>query len=858
MTSSDAASVVFVDRETEFDTINKLLATGDVLVLGEAGIGKTSLINKVVGKIKEKDSKDTILFRINVTSAPYGGWLSQRIALMAYDQIKSDEKKFSKIKNWLVKYYPDLLNFIQVILSMEGKLTGQQIITTNALCLNSQVDRTNLPNNLNKAISSLLEQYTKEFGKNVYVIVEDTHELSMEDKKFLAELLSNHSSEIHIILSRRSQDESQSLYSSPEINYFMRAERIVYINGLDRTAVSTLFTQLGLNFDFKTVDKIMAFSKGNPYILKLLARLTEEDESKINSKILSNPDHRVFNIWNYVHSQFFEKFIEFGPILKASSILPSDIHAELIGKLLNRKDFQFIQNQLQELERRGILYKDEEMGFHFFHPLFAMYLYGQLAINYRKNMHRIVGLYYKALAKESPKPLYLVATQYHAEKAGDKELEFWVLQYFAEIFYYVGKIIESKEHSNKALNVALDLKDSRKEFHCLILQFGLSTKTKIENLDQKLLRLRYLATKVKLNERDKINALWAEANYFAGLGDPAKAINPIKKCRKMVKRLGDDQNYFLLVQYEASLLLDLREKEKARKLLIKCLAEFKKLGDEKGIMYVLGEMGNLEGMSNGEKALEYFGKCLEIARKRQDLSSIANSLHGVGVANLELGKHNQALKDFNECIEITEKLGDIKGLMQTYLELARLLILKQEFKKAKSLIEKARAIAKDSEHLEGNAWTELVTGEFFNAKGQLYEARQWFLDAGNRFNQLGIGDSAKYALNRANEILPLHVEEQIRKFTQIGTDGLTECERRINPFVGKTVRVVTNEGIWVNKSLTQMHRTYLGVVRKKKYLGKITQIDRLLGIGENEWWIEGCVIDECELPISNYLILPYT
>ena len=853
-----ASSKVFVNRETEFTAINNLLLTGDVLVLGEAGIGKTALIDKVIKKIEESDSKKNVFIRINVTTAPYAGWLSQRITLMAYDQIKSDEKRFSKIKNWLLKYYPDLLRFIQIILDMEGKVTGKQIMATNLLGIISHIDESSSHNSFDKAISCLLDQYAKEFGKNVYVVVEDTHELSIVDKKFLVELLANHSSEVHLILSRRTQEKSQSLYSSPEVNYLMRAKRIIYVKGLDTTAVGSLLREFGLSFDLKTLHKITGLSKGNPYILNLLADLAEKNNNKISGKILKPlSEQGILNVWNYVHSQFFENFIEFGPVLRASSILPSDIHAELLGQLLNNTDYQGIQNQLLELERREIFYKDEIGGYRFFHPLFAMYLYALLPSNDRKNMHRIAALYYKGMAEVSPKPLHMVATQYHAEKAGDKELQFWVLHYFAEIFSYVRKIEVSKEYSEKALQLALQLKDGEKEFQCLILQFGLSTNTNIEKLDEKLLRLRYLAAKMKLKERDKINALWAEANYFAGLGDPSKAIKPIKKCREMVKKINDDENYFLLTQYEASLLLDLREKEKARKLLIRCLAEFTKLGNEQGIMFVLGDMGNLEGMSNPKKSLEYLEKCLEIARNRQDLLVIANTLHGMGIANCELRKYNQAEKNFNECIKITKKIGDTKGLMLTYTELARVMLKKGQLKKASLLIRKAQAICKDSKHLAGDAIIELVKGEILEAKGQLDEARQRFLNASNYFNQLGIEDSAKYASYRADQILPSRVKQQIQKFKKIGEDGFTEAERRINPFVGKKVRVVINEAIWINKSTQKTRIIYEGILHKENYSERLTETDRLLGIGKYDWWIEGNILGESKAFIGNYLIQPY-
>lgn len=61
---------LFADREEEVEAITKALTTGDVLVLGEAGIGKTAIINKIVDNLTNQKEPQTIVICLNAT--PHG------------------------------------------------------------------------------------------------------------------------------------------------------------------------------------------------------------------------------------------------------------------------------------------------------------------------------------------------------------------------------------------------------------------------------------------------------------------------------------------------------------------------------------------------------------------------------------------------------------------------------------------------------------------------------------------------------------------------------------------------------------------------------------------------------------------
>ena len=192
-----------------------------------AGIGKSALIEKLIEKIQNGAGKKSII-QITATKGMYPGWLSDRLTLKVYQQIETNKKLLDKIKNWFNKNGPDLLKTIKGIVETSSKALGNQITFPS---ISIPTNSTEKVSKSDFAVLTLIDQFTKQADRELYIIIEDAHLLPEIDKNFLADLMSNHSNKAHVLLSRRPQEKNTSLFSSPEISYLMKDNRIVEIKG---------------------------------------------------------------------------------------------------------------------------------------------------------------------------------------------------------------------------------------------------------------------------------------------------------------------------------------------------------------------------------------------------------------------------------------------------------------------------------------------------------------------------------------------------------------------------------------------------------------------------------------------------
>jgi tetratricopeptide (TPR) repeat protein len=309
-------------------------------------------------------------------------------------------------------------------------------------------------------------------------------------------------------------------------------------------------------------------------------------------------------------------------------------------------------------------------------------------------------------------------------------------------------------------------------------------------------------------------------------------------------------------------LADLHRYKEATEILRSCLEGFKKLNDQRGQMLVLQELGNVEIYSNPEKAIEYNKQAMRIAESLSDDLLMANSLHGIGVAYFELKQFTKAEKSFQKSLELTSKVGDVKGLIATYVELAGLMVQMKKLKKASRLIHKARELCEETNYFGALPKIELTEGGLLEAKGKMDEAKQKYLLASDLFKDAGDKVNAKYATKQATMIDNRPLAEWIfnvmngRYKAELGSDGLTDSERRLNPFVGKKVRVVVNQGKWPGITDAGMRLVFEGTLCKEKVVERIPKWDKLMGHGKFNWWVQGKPVEGAEGDYANWMIAP--
>jgi tetratricopeptide (TPR) repeat protein len=440
---------------------------------------------------------------------------------------------------------------------------------------------------------------------------------------------------------------------------------------------------------------------------------------------------------------------------------------------------------------------------------------------------------------------------YHAEKAKDYETQLWATYNFAVIYSQVRRLKESVEYAEKALALTVRLKNNDIEFKTLVVFFELSQNLYIDKLPEKLLRLKRLAKQRIKDKRAQITVAWAEAYYYIGLGNPSRAIGLMRKCCTLAKQRKDEKNYLYFSHTLASLLADLCKFKEAKQLLDYCLIGFRKVGDKAGEMLVLQELGNVETYFDPKKAIAYNQQCIEIAKTRFDDLIIANALHSMGAAYWDLELFTEAEKSYLESERITKEIGDTKGLLSTYLELAGLMIHMKRLDEASKYIQTSKQLC-EKDNAGAIARIILREAQLLEAEGKLEQAKDKYVMANESFNQLDERVQANFASAHASNIEDRPLNEWIINLgkglykSEIGQDGFTDYERRLSPFVGKKVRIVYNQGKWPgisSEDRSEMRMVFEGIFCRSDYKVRLDKMSKLMGHGKYDWWIEGKPIE---------------
>ncbi len=86
--------------------------------------------------------------------------------------------------------------------------------------------------------------------------------------------------------------------------------------------------------------------------------------------------------------------------------------------------------------------------------------------------------------------------------------------------------------------------------------------------------------------------------------------------------------------------------------------------------------------SNDEKAIEYFNKSIDVAKKAGNTNQIAISLQSISQINIKKGNNTLALNQLYICLKIFEDEKDEIGIADVYLSLGDISYFQKDFKKA--------------------------------------------------------------------------------------------------------------------------------------------------------------------------------
>lgn len=178
------------------------------------------------------------------------------------------------------------------------------------------------------------------------------------------------------------------------------------------------------------------------------------------------------------------------------------------------------------------------------------------------------------------------------------------------------------------------------------------------------------------------------------------------------------------------------------------LEELQTASTDSSKVYLNKELGYFYQNVNQSKALDYFNKGLEAAKRSNDSLQIANIHYSMGYTNRLLTELPDALDNYLEALRIYEDLNDTWRLVNTHLSIVNVYMQNNDIQKQAAYLDKAEDLLikeNDSIQLSG----------FYNNKGVIYDQRNE-LDSAVVFLKKGlhiankIKDSSNIASSHSN------------------------------------------------------------------------------------------------------------
>ncbi|MCD4829944.1 MAG: tetratricopeptide repeat protein [Candidatus Cloacimonetes bacterium] len=250
---------------------------------------------------------------------------------------------------------------------------------------------------------------------------------------------------------------------------------------------------------------------------------------------------------------------------------------------------------------------------------------------------------------------------------------------------------------------------------------------------------------------------------------------------------------------------------------------YKELGYTLGLAGIYSKMGNLMvGRGDLEQGIAYHQQALELRRQQGNDMGIALACHNIGHIERQLGKFNSAMENLQTALKIREDIDDNRGIAITATEIARILIVREQWADAlaKALI--AHNIAKDCGLREELMHSWELLSNIQAGMGQFEEA----LHSHRQFSQLQHEIYASQLLMRISELQTRWTsEKQQREIDILRKDNeILELERRnIALALAVTASHEMNQPLMVLQGNLEMLLSTITAVdgRQKRYMARI-------------------------------------
>jgi predicted ATPase len=288
--------------------------------------------------------------------------------------------------------------------------------------------------------------------------------------------------------------------------------------------------------------------------------------------------------------------------------------------------------------------------------------------------------------------------------------------------------------------------------------------------------------------------------------------------------------------------------DKALEFSEKGLEIMKRLEDDKGVATLLNTLGILyHHKGNYKKSIEAFNKSVDIRQARGYERGLASNYNNIGNHYLKMGDYNKALENYKMGAELFEKMKDLLGLGKIHNNMGLIYQRKKEYDKALEHYERGLETTEKTGDSHGISIITTNIGELYRLKKDYDKALEYFERGMESCKKMGfelelidtyIGLAEVYLEKNELEDALGNISEGMKLAKRSGMLGLLALALRIAGMIYrekgdfKNAKERFEESIELYKKFEnelELGRTYYeyGLMSKKKKDGK--RAEKLFG-----------------------------
>jgi predicted ATPase len=656
-----------VGREDDLEFLKEylqkmLLQEGNtVFVAGEAGIGKTRIVQELANYAREKKVRYLI------------GRCIMGEGSLPYQPFVEIIGKYLQLKE--IKREKDLETFITERLPL---LSGRMTILKVFLNV-SQADESILirKEQLWDAITKLIENISEE--RPVLIHLDDVH-WADESSLQLLYYLARHSrdSKIMIVCTYRPEDviEVEPEHPLVSIQREMGREGLYQEIRLQRLREDDIKQMVisvfpGFDFNHNLMRMLHKETEGNPFfVLEILKLLKGEGiVEKENGKWALKKDIEEISIPNRVYDVVVRRVSKLDQaekeILEVAAVDGEMFESGSISNCLNY-DRIFILKTLQHLEKNHHLIQARERKYKFDHTKIREILYENIIPELRVEYHMLLGEFYRKnyQAKEDYAPI-IAHHLYEGEekeealpyliRAGDASARLFANQNALDYFQKAQEILEMQTVIEE--DQLLNLYDKKANIFARLSRYKEGKDLAINSLD--------LARKLRDRKLEGRFHRWL-GDFHIRLAEHQESLMHFAEAIKIAKETENKKLESMALADSGNVYYEKGDYDKALENYHQALDLNSEVKDLRNEATWLGNIAIIyDSRGSYDTALEYYQKALEMSRKVGDKSGVARHLLNMAVISIHKGEFDTALNQFEQVLKIVQEIGDrrVEGIV---------------------------------------------------------------------------------------------------------------------------------------------------------------------------------------------------